>query len=177
MKQSSGVKVTNFTKKKNMRGVLPKWIRAEAASRGYGDAAEPLSVIVKEADVTEAFACLAQGNGSACVMAQAAKRIGAENVYFFRRTAWVDFGTGPFVRYNTTGAIYRNVIEPFDRGEQSEIVPGIYHLKPSGPGHSLSGRKKINARRTDRTGESNRSTGERKIKAHTERVVAAALVA
>jgi hypothetical protein len=148
---------------------LPKWVREAAASRGYGDSTQPLSLFIQDDDIAEAFACAAQGNGAACVMAQAGKRIGARAVYFYRTTAWVDFGKGPIVRFFTSKAIYNNVIAPFDKGDRQSIAPGIYHLTPPTKGRRIGcdrGRKK--------PGRDGAKTGERSIVAHTERVVMAA---
>ena len=76
----NGLEVDNITYKEPGNN-LPKFVREAAADRGYGDATQPLSLFVNADDVAEAFSCAAQGNGSACVMAQAGKRIGARAVY------------------------------------------------------------------------------------------------
>lgn len=124
-----GLNVTGITYR-DPKNSLPLFVRAEAETRGYGDATQPLSLFIQEGDIEEAFACAAQGNGASCVMAQAGKRIGAKSVYFYRTTVWVDFGDGPIVRFNTSKQVYHNVIDPFDRGARDEIVGGIYHLVP-----------------------------------------------
>lgn len=148
---------------------LPKWVRETAESRGYGDSAQPLSLYINDDDVSEAFACAAQGNGSSCVMAQAGRRIGAKSVYFYRTSAWVDFGTGPLVRFHTSSAIYNNVIEPFDRGDRDSVAPGIYHLMPPSNGSSIA-RGRGRARSKKRLGYGN---GGATVVAHTERIVMA----
>lgn len=150
---------------------LPRWVREAAQTRGYGDSAQPLSLYINPDDIDEAFACAAQGNGSACVMAQAGRRIGAKSVYFYRTTAWVDFGIGPIVRFKTSQQIYSGVIEPFDRNDRQAIVPGIYHLMPPTKGERIGcdrGRRK-----KDRKGGPN-PVHKRPVVAHTERVVMAA---
>lgn len=153
---------------------LPKWIRAAAETRGYGDSKKPLSLFITEGDISEAFACASQGNGSACVMAQAGTRIGAKSVYFYRTTAWVDFGDGPIVRFQTSRQIYGNVIEPFDRGEREAIAPGIYHLTPPTNSRGLKARRKKNRTRTQTKRTGGTEQAGRKSVAHTERVVMAA---
>lgn len=150
---------------------LPRWVREAAEARGYGDSKHPLSLFINADDISEAFACAAQGNGSACVMAQAGRRIGAKSVYFYRTTAWIDFGEGPIVRFRTSKQIYSNVIEPFDRGQREAVAPGIYHLMPPSPGKSLGcdrGRERNKSRR------GKNATGDRSMVAHTDRVVMAA---
>lgn len=106
-------------------------------------------------------------------MAQAGTRIGAKAVYFYRTTAWVDFGDGPIVRFGTSKAIYNNVIAPFDDGDREHVLPGIYHLTPLAPSHGLKARR-------ERQNESRKAVpaGKRKadgsrsmVQAHTERVV------
>lgn len=155
------------------RNNLPRFVREAAATRGYGDASQTLSLFVQSDDINEAFACAAQGNGSACVMAQAGRRIGAKAVYFYRTTAWIDFGYGPIVRFKTTKAIYENVIAPFDDGDRSRVRPGIYHLTPFTASESLVGmRLKDQARKPGgRAADGSKSTV---MQAHTERVVMAA---
>lgn len=150
---------------------LPKWVRDAAEVRGYGDSTQPLSLYINTDDISEAFACAAQGNGSACVMAQAGRRIGAHSVYFYRTTAWIDFGRGPIVRFKTSAQIYKNVIDPFDRGDEKAIAPGIYHLMPPTPSKSL-GCDRGRERNPDRNGRSN--DGSRSVVTHTDRVVMAA---
>ena len=147
---------------------LPRWVRQTAEDRGYGDSTQPLSLYVNASDIAEAFACAAQGDGSSCVMAQAGKRIGAKAVYFYRTSAWVDFGVGPLVRFKTSNAIYSNVIEPFDRGDRDAVVPGIYHLMPPTEGSSIA-----RSRGRDRKGSYGKGGGGSKVVAHTERIVMA----
>lgn len=169
----NGIEVTDITFKEPGNN-LPKWVRKAAESRGYGDSKQPLSLFIQDDDINEAFDCAAQGNGSACVMAQAGKRIGARAVYFYRTTAWVDFGTGPIVRFECSKQIYANVIEPFDRGDREGIAPGIYHLTPPTRGHTLSHRRKVNKKAPVKpAGERD---GSRPAPIHTERVVMAARV-
>lgn len=168
----NGLDVTDITYKEPGNN-LPKWVREAAETRGYGDSQQPLSLYIQDDDIAEAFACAAQGNGSACVMAQAGKRIGAKSVYFYRTTAWVDFGAGPIVRFKCSNQIYQNVIEPFDRGDRDAIAPGIYHLTPPVPSQSLSRSRERAANRDHPAGKSD---GSRSVVAHTERVVMAAQV-
>lgn len=171
----NGLEVENITYK-NPGNNLPKFVRKAAETRGYGDATQTLSLFVQETDIGEAFSCAAQGNGSACVMAQAGTRIGAKAVYFYRTTAWIDFGHGPIVRFKTSKSIYDNVIAPFDKGNRSEVLPGIYHLTPPVPSKTLSGMR--NRERSPHRGN-HLANGSRSsvIQAHTERVVMAARVA
>lgn len=167
MSTIQGVKVTDVTYREPGNN-LPKWVRQAAETRGYGDSVHPLSLYIQDDDIAEAFSCAAQGNGSACVMAQAGKRIGARSVYFYRTTAWVDFGVGPIVRFATSRAIYTNVIEPFDRGDRGAIAPGIYHLTPPKPSRTLRAERSKSQRRS-RSGAV--KTVERSVVSHTERVV------
>ncbi|OCH81771.1 hypothetical protein [Gordonia sp. UCD-TK1] len=170
----NGLNVENITYKSPGNN-LPKFVREAAETRGYGDATQTLSLFIQDGDVSEAFACAAQGNGSACVMAQAGKRIGAKSVYFYRTSAWIDFGYGPIVRFKTSKAIYDNVIAPFDDGDRSRVLPGIYHLTPHTNSMSLAGmRNREKSRRPDKS----KADGSRSavIQAHTERVVMAARV-
>ena len=173
-----GLEVEDVTYK-DPRNSLPKFVREAATTRGYGDATQPLSLFIQDGDVAEAFACAAQGNGSACVMAQAGKRIGAKAVYFYRTTAWVDFGSGPIVRFQTTKSIYDNVIAPFDAGDRERVMPGIYHLTPPSSARGLAVRREREKDyRPDRRGRNTELDGSRapRIQAHTERVVMAARV-
>lgn len=167
----NGLDVDNITYKEPGNN-LPRFVREAAAERGYGDATQTLSLFIQDDDINEAFACAAQGNGSACVMAQAGKRIGAKAVYFYRTTAWVDFGIGPIVRFRTTKSICDNVISPFDKGQRQNVQPGVYHLTPFTASRSLAGmRSKEKSRRpVIRKADGSRSTI---IQAHTERVVMA----
>lgn len=166
----NGLTVENITYKEPGNN-LPKFVREAAEVRGYGDATQTLSLFIQDGDVDEAFACAAQGNGSACVMAQAGTRIGAKAVYFYRTTAWVDFGDGPIVRFQTSKAIYSNVIAPFDDGDRDHVLPGIYHLTPFTPSRTLKGRRAV-VRKKPASGT--RNDGSRSmIQAHTERVVMA----
>lgn len=163
------IKTDGITYKEPGNG-LPKWVKEAAATRGYGDALEPISLFVTDADITAAFECAAQGNGSRCVMAQAGKRLGATSVYFYRTTAWVDFGKGPIVRFRTSKSIYDNVITPFDKGDQVSVIGGMYPLTPPSPSNSLKQRRTYNKRPGVDT-----KPGDRRKKpvAHTDRVVMA----
>ena len=172
MKLPNGLEVTNLTTDK-VPVNLPRFIREAITQRGYGDATQPLSLYVHEGDIGEAFDCAAQGNGSACVMAQAGKRIGTKAIYFYRTTAWADFGEGPVVRFETSQAIYNNIISPFDRGERDAVQPGIYHLTPATPSHSLGKRRD---RKRDRRGKNRDGSRTVVASAHTERVVMATRV-
>ena len=173
----NGLEVENITYKEPGNN-LPKFVRESAADRGYGDATQPLSLFVNTDDIAEAFTCVAQGNGSACVMAQAGKRIGAKAVYFYRTTAWIDFGSGPIVRFETSKSIYDNVIAPFDEGDRDRVKPGIYHLTPARKSQSLAGRREVNKKAKPKTthGKDDGSRAPR-IQAHHERVVMSSRVA
>ena len=122
-----GVKVTDLTKGNPGNG-LPQWIRDAAGSRGYGDSTSDLSLMVTRDDIELAFAEAAQGNGEACVMAKAGTRLGVNHVYFYRTTAWVDFGDGPIARFQTSNDIWTHIIRPFDEGDKRPVRPGLYHL-------------------------------------------------
>lgn len=175
----NGLEVENITYK-NPGNNLPRFVREAAAERGYGDATQTLSLFVKDDDVTEAFACAAQGNGSACVMAQAGTRIGAEAVYFYRTTAWIDFGVGPIVRFKTTKQIYDNVIAPFDDGDRDRVKPGIYHLTPPSSSGSLAGKRSYGETyevKSPKVKSKQDGTRSSVIQSHTERVVMASRVA
>lgn len=167
-----GIDVTGITYKEPGNN-LPRWVREAAETRGYGDSRQPLSLFIQDDDIAEAFACAAQGNGSACVMAQAGKRIGASSVYFYRTTAWVDFGKGPIVRFETSKQIYSNVIDPFDHGDRAAVKPGIYHLTPPRGSRSLVARRVNNNRRKKPAKPAGDPPVERQVVAHTERVVMA----
>lgn len=127
---------------------LPEWVKKAAASRGYGDAVASLSLFITDDDIKEALAEAMHGDGTACVMAKAGRRLGAKEVYFYRTTAWVDFGKGPVVRYRTSKDIWTHVIEPFDKGAKRDIRPGLYHLLPPTPGQSLEALRKRQIRRS-----------------------------
>lgn len=167
----NGLEVENITFKEPGNN-LPRFVREAAAERGYGDATQTLSLFVQTHDINEAFDCAAHGNGSACVMAQAGKRIGAKAVYFYRTTAWVDFGEGPIVRFKTSQSIYNNVIAPFDEGNRDEVVPGIYHLTPFTPSMTLAGMRSREKSKRPKVG-ANDGSRSAVIQAHTERVVMA----
>lgn len=176
----NGLEVENITYK-NPGNNLPKFVREAAVERGYGDATQTLSLFVNASDVSEAFACAAQGNGSACVMAQAGTRIGARAVYFYRTTAWIDFGDGPIVRFKTTKQIYDNVIVPFDEGDRDRVKPGIYHLTPFTASRTLARRRADYEARDTSRGRGGRGwkdgSKSSRIQAHTERVVMSSRVA
>lgn len=168
MNKVHGIKVDEITYKEPGNG-LPKWIKEAAVTRGYGDALEGITLFVTENDITAAFDCAAQGNGSKCVMAQAGKRLGAEAVYFYRTTVWIDFGTGPILRLIAPKSVYKNVIEPFDRGDRDAIEAGLYPLTPPHNSRSLKRRREY-----EKTERKNNKPSKRKVVAHTERVVLAA---
>lgn len=170
MKLPNGLEVQNLTTT-NAPVNMPRFLREAITNRGYGDATQPLSLYIHEGDISEAFACAAQGNGAACVMAQAGTRIGAKAVYFYRTTAWIDFGSGPVVRYSTSKAIYNNVIAPFDEGKREDVLPGIYHLTPASPSELLGKNRDRKRARRGVTPDGSRSP---RIQSHTERVVMAA---
>jgi hypothetical protein len=168
MKKVNGIKVDEVTYRVPNNG-LPRFVKEAAAERGFGDSLEPLSLFVTEADIDAAFACAAQGDGASCVMAQAGQRLGAQSVYFYRTTAWIDFGTGPILRFKTSRAVYNNVIDPFDKGDRDAVSPGVYPLTPPSDSHSLKRRRDY--QKSGRKGEGvNKS---RRPVAHTERVVMA----
>ena len=169
MRKPRHPKVDQITKRESSNG-LPEWVKELTATRGYGDATEPLGLIIKPEDIDEAFSCEAQNDGSNCVMAQAATRLGAENIYFYRTSAWVNFGTGPIRRFIVPKNIYRNVIAPFDRSAHDDIVPGHYVLLP--PTDSQSIRRRREYERTKRTRRPS-SNPKKKVLAHTERLVMA----
>lgn len=171
----NGLEVENITYK-NPGNNLPKFVRQAAEVRGYGDATQTLSLFVQDTDISEAFSCASQGNGSACVMAQAGTRIGAKAVYFYRTTAWIDFGYGPIVRFLTSKSIYENVIAPFDKGNRESVLPGIYHLTPPDRSRSLPGRRAWNDANERPSGRKSDGSRSSVIQAHTERVVMAARV-
>lgn len=170
----NGIEVINLTKVR-VRNSLPQFVREAAEERGYGDATQTLSLYINEGDINEAFACAAQGNGASCVMAQAGMRIGAKAVYFYRTTAWVDFGDGPIVRFKTSSAIYNNVIDPFDKGEKEAVRPGIYHLTPPEKSRQL-GCDRAGGRRGGRKGKNLDGSRSSVTQAHTERVVMASRI-
>lgn len=163
-----GIKVDEITYKQPGNG-LPQWVRRAAEERGYGDSLEPISLYVTDADIDSAFACAAQGNGSKCVMAQAGQRLGAKSVYFYRTTAWVDFGIGPILRFTTTKNIYKNVIDPFDKGDRESVTGGIYPLTPPSRANSLKARRDY----AKSTGPRKAAKKSKKVVAHTDRVVMA----
>jgi hypothetical protein len=169
MRKPRRPKVDQITKRESSNG-LPSWVKEQTATRGYGDATEPLGLIVKPEDIDNAFACAAQGDGSNCVMAQAATRIGAEHIYFYRTSAWVDFGTGPIRRFLVPNNIYRNIIEPFDRSAHDEIMPGHYVLLPPTDSQSIRRRREYDKTKRTRNPSSNPN---KKVLAHTERLVMA----
>lgn len=164
------VRTINTTTDQEPATTLPKWVREAAKTRGFGDAAEPLSLFVTAEDKAIAFAEAAQGNGAACVMAQAGRRLGAKHVYFYRSTAWVDFGSGPIVRYVTSSEIYRNVISPFDDGDQEAVMPGVYHLLPPSPGMQLPTVRDETTKKRHRQGYKT-GTAPNRSTAHMGRVV------
>jgi hypothetical protein len=149
---------------------LPKWVKEIAVERGYGDAKHPITLVINEQDIQKACDAQAHGNGAKCVMAQAGKRLGAERVYFYRTTVWIDWGSGPIQRFQTTKSIYNNVIEPFDRGDHDAIAAGNYALTPPKPSNSLGSRKPYKKR-----GRKQQNPGDRSKTpvSHTERVVLA----
>lgn len=169
----NGLDVENISYK-NPGNNLPRFVREAAAARGYGDATQTLSLFVQDTDISEAFSCAAQGNGSACVMAQAGTRIGAKAVYFYRTSAWIDFGHGPIVRFKTSKSIYNNVIAPFDKGDRESVLPGIYHLTPFTPSMTLSGMRSRGKSKIPGSGDDGSKSSV--IQVHMERVVMASRV-
>lgn len=172
----NGLAVNNITYAEPVNS-LPNPVREAAATRGYGDSAQTLSLFVNNTDVNEAFACAAQGNGAACIMANAGQRLGAKAVYFYRTTAWIDFGEGPIVRFETGKSVYANVIEPFDAGDRERVKPGLYHLTPPRPSQTLPAKRAVQARKDQARREGARPLRRVEIgQQHTERVVMAARV-
>lgn len=169
MKKVHGIRVDEITHKEPGNG-LPKWVKEAAAIRGYGDSLDPLSLFVTENDIDEAFSCAAQGNGAKCVMAQAGQRLGAKAVYFYRTTAWVDFGTGPILRFKTSNSIYNNIIDPFDKGTRENVLPGVYPLTPPTNSGSLKRRRQY----VKTTRKNPNHNAKKVVASHTDRVSMAA---
>lgn len=167
-----GIRAHGITHKEPGNG-LPKWVKEAAAARGYGDSLDALSLFVTQDDINAAFDCVAHGNGAKCVMAQAGHRLGAKSVYFYRTTAWVDFGTGPILRFTTPNSIYKNIITPFDKGDRESVTAGVYPLTPPRPSRTLESRRKRNARRGEKKAAAGKDV-RRNVIAHTDRVVMAA---
>lgn len=136
MSHTSIFPVTNV-RKGDPGNSLPKWVRNIARTRGYGDAAATLSNLVTDAEIDKAFEEKAHGNGDACVLAQMTARMGARQAYFYRHTAWVDFGSGPLVYFVSTPKTFESVIKPFDDGDRANTLPGTYDLKPPAPSRAL----------------------------------------
>lgn len=174
-KLPNGIEVTNLTKGKTPRNNLPKFVRDLAVEHGYGDSTVPWSMYVHPDDIDAAFAERAHGNGSACVMAQAGHRLGAQMVYFYRGQAWVDFGSGPVVRFTIPPATYRNVIDPFDNNDRSNVLPGMYPLLPPKGARSLVARRKRNSKRSG--GARSKGVNPMKQRQHSERVILGGKVA
>jgi hypothetical protein len=147
---------------------LPDWIKEQAESRGYADAVEDISLIVKPEDIKTALDCAAHGDGSHCVMAQAGLRLGAKAIYFYRTTAWIDFWTGPIQRFTIPNLVRRNIIAPFDANDRENIQPGCYPLTAPTHGRSLKYRRGISTKPMN-----DPPRCRRKVLAHTERVVLA----
>lgn len=153
---------------------LPHFVRDAARVRGYGDSKGPWSMYVHPDDIDRAFQEKAHGNGAACVMAQAGTRLGAQMIYFYRTSAWVDFGSGPIVRYLIPKATYRNVIDPFDRNERTGVLAGMYPLLAPNGETTLKARRLYNQKR--KTGKS-RGILKKVRRQHSERVILAPKVA
>jgi hypothetical protein len=167
VKKVHGIRVDEITHTRPGNG-LPTWVKDKAEARGYGDALDPLSLYITDDDINAACDAVAQGDGSQCVMAQAGQRLGAEAVYFYRTTAWIDFGSGPILRFLTSKSIYRNVIEPFDSGDRAAITGGVYPLTPARRSKSLKRRREYS--KTPRK----QSFAQRRVISHTERISMAA---
>jgi hypothetical protein len=164
------LKYGEVTRKRPSNG-LPPFVKEIAVKRGYADSKEPLSLYVTEDDIDQAYAGAGRGNGTKCVMAQAGKRLGAKNIYFYRTTAWIDFGSGPILRFSIANSIQRNIIDPFDNGKRKEIIPGLYPLMAPRPSNSLRERRKVAKKHSRKTSSSN---PKKVVLAHTDRVVLAA---
>lgn len=172
-KLPNGIQVAGL-RKRNPGNNLPQFVKEAAKQYGYGDSTVPWSMYVHPDDVDLAFAERAQGNGSACVMAQAGRRLGAQSVYFYRSTAWVDFGAGPIVRFLIPQATYRNIIDPFDNNDKANVLPGMYPLLPPKGVRTLNAKRKDNRKRTTTKSRGINSSGKRQ---HSERVILASRVA
>jgi hypothetical protein len=170
--KAHGIRV-NKIRHEEPGATLPRWVREAAIQRGYGDALEPLSLFVTEKDINAAFACRGQGNGSKCVMAQAGTRLGAEHVWFYRTTAWVDFGAGPILRFKIPKIVYDNIITPFDDGDRNSVLAGMYPLLPPSGSQTLTRRREYD--RNERPRERGQGNGsiKRHVSAHNERVILA----
>ena len=136
-KAPHGLTTTNITDTRPGNN-LPPFIKDQAETRGYGDAADHLDLVVTQEDINKACAAQAHGDGRACVMAQAAKRLSAQHFYFYRTSAWVDWGIGPIMRYITSNAIRDNIIKPFDNHDRAHIEPGKYKLRAPAPSMRLT---------------------------------------
>jgi hypothetical protein len=169
MNKVNNIKVDAITYREPGNG-LPKWVKQAAVERGYGDSLEPVSLFINQDDINSACEAVAHGNGAACVMAQAGTRLGATSVYFYRTTAWIDFGDGPIVRFKVSSSIYNNVIDPFDKGDREAIVAGMYPLTPPVASSSLTRRRAYT-----KTHNKRKIVKKKKVvTAHTDRVVMAA---
>lgn len=149
---------------------LPGFVKEIARTHGYGDSAGPWTMYVHPDDIELAFKEKAQGNGAACVMAQAGQRLGAQSVYFYRHTAWVDFGSGPIVRYYIPNATYRNIIDPFDRNDRDGVLPGMYPLLAPTPGRTLKHMREYNSNHTKKQ---SKNVDPNRQQQHSERVILA----
>ena len=166
----NGIEVQSVVKGDPGNG-LPKFVREAASERGYGDSSYPWTMYVHPDDIDAAFREKAHGNGNSCVMAQAGRRLGAQTVYFYRTTAWVDFGSGPIVRYFIPDATYRNVIDPFDKNDRKSVLPGMYPLTPPSGSHSLTNTAKKNRKRGSARGS--RGLIKNPKRQHSDRVILA----
>jgi hypothetical protein len=170
MNKVNNIKVDVITYREPGNG-LPNFVKRVAVERGYADSLESVSLFVNQDDINKACEAVAHGNGAACVMAQAGTRLGATSVYFYRTTAWIDFGSGPIVRFRVSDSIYNNVIDPFDKGNREAIVAGMYPLTPPQASQSLT------RRRTYGKTDKQKTVKKKKVvTAHTDRVVMAAQV-
>lgn len=168
-KLPNGIEVQSITKG-DPGNNLPRFVRDAARDHGYGDSKGPWTMYVHPDDIDHAFKEKAQGNGNACVMAQAGHRLGAQMVYFYRTTAWVDFGSGPIVRYLIPQATYRNVINPFDRDDREGVLPGMYPLLAPTPGRSL---KHIREKTRKRQTSQSKGVNPKRQRQHSDRVILA----
>jgi len=148
---------------------LPDWVRTVMQTRGLTDSEEALTLIVQEDDVVKAITCAGEGDGDSCVMAQAAKRLGAKNIYFYRSTAYVDFGIGPVRRYAVTSEIKNSVIKPFDANEYGQIEPGSYNLEPPEKWLTMEGKRETAKRRRARDAKVAKEGGPKEPSAASKR--------
>lgn len=152
----------------------PQWLKELYPTRGVADALDPFQLLVTPANLAAAIAVQGVGDGSACVLYQAGTRSGVMNLYIFRGTAWLDFGTGPALRFTVPVRASVNVVRPFDDGRYDDVIPGVYALEPPSVGNTLSRRDAINKQREPKQARP-KKTGIRKGGSDMSRCIASAL--